>query len=497
MFEYEPTKPLPVKNAHIYLFLLLVIFTISCKGLFSQTPESFQKTKADKIDELVGLYAAYGGFNGTVLVAHEGNVIYKKGFGHANMEWEIPNQTNTKFQIASVTKQFTAMLIIQLVAEKKLDLQTPIATYLPDYPKTAGNQITIHQLLTHSAGIPNAKGKEKAFRPKDQVEQFANEPLEFTPGQRFSYSNSGYTLLGYLIETVTGKPYETVLKERICTPLGMENTGLYRHRPILKNMSSGYNKWYGDYFDVDHSDASSAYAAGGIYTTVEDLFIWNQALENTTLIPLKYMNLIFTKHIEDLDYNCHYGYGWELKQHNIGNTNKTIETIGHGGSIDGYRASLQRVPSNNSCIILLNNTSYAFLNAINKAILGILHDESYDFPKKPLAQFMVEVIKKEDLQKGIAFYKKHKDSADYYISEEELIVAGYRFLHAGNPKDAAEIFKLSIDVFPDRYNPYDSYAEALMALGQNEKAILFYKKSLQLNPNNHNAKNMLKKLEQQ
>ena len=453
----------------------------------------FSQTKIDKIDELISLYSDYEGFNGSVLVAHEGKIIYKKGFGFANMEWDIPNQVDTKFMIASVTKQFTAMLIMQLVAENKLDLHKPIITYLPEYPKKNGEKITIHQLLTHSSGIVDGRYDEKKFRPKEMVNQFAETPLEFKPGKRFSYSNSGYTLLGYIIETITEESYEDVLKDKIFTPLNMKNTGFYRHIPLIKSMSSGYNKSWGNYFNIDYSDESSAYAAGAIYSTVEDLFLWDQALYTETLLPKKYMNLIFTKHIP-ASFGGHYGYGWELTEKPIGNTSEMIETIGHSGTISGYCALFTRIPSSNSSIIFLNNTRRAFLNAMTTAITGILYNESYDFPLKPIAKFMTETIENEGIKKGILFYKEHKDLSEYYVSEQELIVEGYRLLHAGNAKDAAEVFKLSTEIFPNNDNPYDSYAEALMELGKNDEAIKNYNKSLLLNPGNDNAKKMLKKL---
>ncbi len=454
------------------------------------------QTKSDKINELISLYSDYEGFNGSVLVAHEEKVIYKKGFGLANMEWDIQNQTDTKFQIASITKQFTALLILQLVAENKLDLHKPISTYLPDYPKENGNQITIHHLLTHSSGLERdaSKDEKKYKKPKDMVNQFAESPLKFIPGERFEYSNSGYTLLGYIIETITEKSYEEVLKDRIFTPLNMKNSGFYKHRPLLKNMSSGYNKSWGNYFNIDYSDESSAYAAGGIYSTVEDLFLWDQAVNTETLLPKKYLDLLFTKHIIDSEEGGHYGYGWEFKEKSIGNTTSIIETVGHSGRISGYRALYTKIQSSNSAIILLNNTNRTFLNGITIAIIEILNDKSYDFPLKPLAMFMTKTIEKEGIEKGIQFYKEHKDLNDYYVSEQELIIEGYRLLHAGNTNDAAEVFKLSTEIFPNRDNPYDSYAEALMELGKNEEAIKNYKKSLLLNPENENAKKMLKKL---
>ena len=473
--------------------LICIINQVSCTQ-----PKKEQLSKSDKvskINEIVDLYADYEMFNGSVLVAEEGKVIFKKGLRFANMEWDIPNQTDTKFKIASLTKQFTAMLIMQLVAEEKLDLHKPISTYLVDYPKINGDQITIHHLLTHTAGLTrDGSDKEKHNKPKAMVNQFAGSPLQFIPGERFEYSNSGYTLLGYIIETITEKSYEDVLQEKIFEPLEMKNSGFFRHRPLIKNMASGYNKGFGEYFNTDNSDESSAYAAGAIYSSVEDMFLWNQALNTEILLPKKYMDLIFEKHIIDPSNSGHYGYGWEFINKPLGNTSEKVETVGHSGNIDGFRALYTRIPSSNASIILLNNTSRGFLNSMTTAITGILYNKPYDLPLKPLAKFMVETIEKEGVDKGIEFYGAHKDSPDYHASEQELIVAGYKYLHAENAIYAAKVFKLATKVFPDRDNPYDSYAEALMLLGKNDEAITNYKTSLELNPKNNNAIEMLAKL---
>lgn len=163
-------------------------------------------------------------FNGAILVVDQGEIIYKKGFRFANMEWNIPDTMDTKFQIALMPKAFTSMLIMQLVAENKLELNQPISTYLKEYPKEEGDQITIHHLLTHSSGQGQDRtNKEKHNRPEAMVHQFSSVPTEFTQGVRFKYSNSGYTILGYIIETVTEKTYEDVLQERIFDSLQMHN----------------------------------------------------------------------------------------------------------------------------------------------------------------------------------------------------------------------------------------------------------------------------------
>lgn len=475
------------------LFLLALVLNLSCTP--TQDPD-LVNPKAEKIDELLSLYAEYEMFSGAALIVYEGKIIYKNGFGLANREWDIPNTVDTKFRIASMTKSFTSMLVMQLVGENKLDLHKPISSYLPEYPKKQGDQITIHHLLTHSSGLgkEETEAGKKYNRPKDMVNQFANSPLEYTPGDRFDYSNSGYTLLGYILETITEKSYEELLQERIFDPLQMNNSGFYWHRPIIKNMASGYNKSYGEYLDTEETDKSTAYSAGAIYSTVGDMFLWDQALATDALLAKKYRDMFFEKHIVDPSYGGHYGYGWEFMDKRIGSTDDRLETLGHSGSINGFRSLYTKIPSSNSTILFFSNSSRAYLTSMTTAVTGILYDKEYDLPLIPLAKYMLKAIEKDGLKKGISFFKQRKDSVRYNVNEQDLIVAGYKFLQSDNAEFAAAVFKLCTEVFPDRDNPYDSYAEALMTLGKNDEAIVNFKKSLELNPNNNNAIEMLKKL---
>src|SRR3984893_19516327 len=206
--------------------------------------------KARKIDDLVALYHNYGQFNGAALVAENGKVIYKKGVGLANMEWNIPNEPDTKFRLGSITKQFTATLILQLVEQGKIKLDGNVSDYLPDYRKDTGAKMTIHHLLSHTSGVPNytaAPGFEEnvsrnPFKVDDFVKKYASGDLEFEPGAKFNYSNSGYFLLGAIIEKVAGKPYAQVLQEKITDPLGMKNTGYDHYSPIISKRATGYTK---------------------------------------------------------------------------------------------------------------------------------------------------------------------------------------------------------------------------------------------------------------
>lgn len=235
--------------------LSIALLTLTALNLFIFHHRSFAQTKVQKIEALLGQYHEYGQFNGVALVAENGKVIFKKGFGMANMEWDIPNMPDTKFRVGSITKQFTAMLVMQLVEQGKLKLDSKISDYLPDYPKSTGDRVTIHHLLTHVSGIPSYTGFPNFFRdlsrdpytPEAFVKTFADSALQFEPGAKFLYNNSGYFLLGAIIEKVAGKPYEQALAENILTPLNMKNTGYDHHGTILKKRAVGYEKRLGDY----------------------------------------------------------------------------------------------------------------------------------------------------------------------------------------------------------------------------------------------------------
>jgi CubicO group peptidase (beta-lactamase class C family) len=459
------------------------------------------QSQVEKLDQLLGLYHDYDEFNGSVLVAMDGEVIYKKGFGLANMEWQIPNAPDTRHRLGSVTKQFTAMLILQLAAEGKLDLQANVSTYLPDYPEENGKRITIHHLLTHTSGIPNytdlaeimQSESRNPFSPDEFTEKFSDLELEFTPGETFKYSNSGYFLLGVIVEKITGKTYEAVLQERIFDALDMHDSGYDRHQTVLPQRASGYEKSGRNYINAAYLDMSIPYAAGSLYSTVEDLYRWDRALYTHDLLPEKYMKLYFQPHVPAFG-SAHYAYGWIINEDPIGISDQKISAISHGGGINGFNTIISRAPSDQSLIVLLNNTGMAPLNDMVTAIRGILYDQPYDLPKKSLVPALLDVIEAQGLEKGLLHYESLVDDKDYVVNEAEMNQAGYGFMRDGKLDEAAAIFKLNMEAFPESYNVYDSYAEALMNMGEKEKAIKFYRKSVEMNPGNQNGIDMLQKL---
>jgi CubicO group peptidase (beta-lactamase class C family) len=467
--------------------------------LFGFIQLSSAQSNTDKLDELLGLYQEYGQFNGSVLIAKEGKVIYKKGFGMANMEWDIPNTPDTKFRLGSITKQFTAMLILQLVEQGKLELDKPISNYLPDYPKANGDRITLHHLLTHSSGIPNYTSfpgfrdmNRNPYTPADFVATFADSTLEFDPGAQFAYSNSGYFLLGHIIEKTTGKSYEQVLQAQILDPLSMKNTGYDHFGTILKNRAAGYEKTGDGYINAPYLDMSLPYAAGSLYSTVEDLYLWDQALYTSKILSLPNMKLMFKPQIEA--FGQHYAYGWGVGITKPEGMIDSMLTIGHGGGINGFNTLIGRMPNTKDLIVLLNNTGGTALNEISRSIMGILYNLPYDLPKRSLANNIVEAFMNEGVDAGLAKYENDKASGDYYLKENEMNAVGYKLLQAGKIKEAIAVFKLNVDNNINSSNAYDSLGEAYMLDQNKELAIKNYEKSIALNPSNLNGVDILKKL---
>lgn len=476
--------------------LLITIFV-----LISALNIVFGQTKSEKINELMTLFYEYGQFNGAVLVAEQGKVIYKKGFGFANMEWDIPNQADTKFRLASITKQFTSMMILQLVQQGKLKLDGKITEYIPDYPKKTGDNITIHHLLTHSSGIPDytvfqnyrSNISRNTSTPEAFVKLFADSALLFEPGTRFSYSNSGYFLLGVIIEKITGKPYEQVLQENILSPCNMNSTGYDHPRTILKKRASGYERNGVTYVNTPYLDMSVPYSAGALYSTVEDMYLWDQALNTDKLLSEKMRDLLFTPYFPASGFS--YGYGWNVGNAPVGRTSDSVMVIQHGGGINGFVTLISRIPSDKSLVVLLNNTGSARLDNISRAIRGILYDKPYDLPKKSIADTVWTTITEKGLTSGLELFNELKHSEIYEVREGEMNMMGYRLLGLNKVKDAIEVLKLNVDAFPKSSNAYDSLGEAYMISGDKELAIQNYKKSVELNPNNTNGIETLKKLQ--
>jgi CubicO group peptidase (beta-lactamase class C family) len=470
-----------------------ILFALFIFTLMTAT-NSFAQQNAQKIDALVKQYHDYGQFNGSILVAENGRVVYKKGFGMANMEWSIPNGTDTKFRIASVTKQFTAALVMQLVEEGKIKLDGKITDYLTDYRKDTGEKVTIHQLLNHTSGIPDYKNVTvNPYSPADFVKKFVSGDLEFEPGSRYKYNNGGYSILGAIVEKVTGKSYETNLRERILAPLGMTNSGYAHNSTLLEKQASSYEKTPAGYVNAPYIDMSIPYAAGSMYSTVEDLYKWDQSLYEDKILSAESKRLMFTPGLGN------YGYGIRITDQPLGKSDLKTKVIWHGGAgINGFGSLISRAVEKRQTVIILDNAGNVLnLPRITNSILGILNGQPYDAPKKSIAETLYKIAVEKGVASAVNEYRKLKaeNSPAYDFSEAELNKLGYQLLSMKRAKDAIEIFRLNVEMFPKSANAYDSLGETYLADNQKELALANYKKAVELDPTNANALLIVRRLE--
>jgi CubicO group peptidase (beta-lactamase class C family) len=458
----------------------------------------FAQDKATRIDEVMTKLVENKQFNGTVLVAEDGQIILKKGYGYANMDWKIPNTVDTKFRIGSITKQFVAMQIMQLVEEGKIELEAKLIDYIPEYRKDTGQKITIHHLLTHTSGIPSYTGlpsfwSDSTRNPYDvdyMIQEFHSGDLEFEPGTEYRYNNSGYFLLAVIIERITGKSFEENLQQRILDPVKMTNSGVDRNLEILDKRSYGYMNLLSGYANEPYFYMLNALGAGDMYSTVEDLFLWDRALHDDKILSEKSKSIMFTPFLNG------YAYGWGVYYQMLSESTDSLKVIAHSGGINGFNTRIHRLVNDNHVIILLNNTGSTNLGGMSETITNILYDRPYTIPKKALDRKIGETILASNVENAIKEYNVLKENYpdEYNFNEYSLNSLGYQLLGINRVQDAIEIFKLNVKEYPDAFNPYDSLGEGYMIAGEKEQAMKYYKKSLELNPDNTNAVTMIERI---
>ena len=332
-----------------------------------------------RADEYLSTLTKLERFSGSVLIARDGKVLLSKGYGMANLEHDVLNTPQTKFRTASLGKTFTSASVLMLQEQGKLKVEDPICKYVPDCP-SAWQPITIHHLLTHTSGIPDLTAvpnfRKTATLPSTVLEtiaRFKNKPLEFNPGERYSYSNSGYILLGYIIEIVSGKSYAAFLRETIFTPLLMTDTGYDNYDLVLRHRASGYARRDESLVNAPYIDMSIPFAAGGLYSTVENLYLWDQALYTQKLLSEKSLAGMFTP------LKGGYGYGWHIDRQFDRNS------VSHGGGINGFSTNLVRFPGDKICIIVLSNVEMTPVGPISRDLAAIVFGEKYQLPTMRVA----------------------------------------------------------------------------------------------------------------
>lgn len=359
----------------------LLTAALSCAVTLHAT---FIQAQTTSLETTIQEYVKAHNFDGTILIQKHGKRIYRKSFGIADRAFNIPVKNDTKFKIASITKAFTAVLILQFYEQGKLDLDQPIQTYLPDYSGEGATRVKIHNLLNHTSGMPNIdqgltnydesrrKGidhYQNVYTTDELIRKFCSGKLVHEPGKVFDYNNAEYMILGKIIEKLTGKPYDQVLKEQILEPLGMRDSSLLHQTDIVPRLAPTYFQREGAKTLENEMPTyiENWYAAGAMYSTAADLLKFANALFGAKLLKLETLNRMLTPGLNN------YGYGVWIAYWDLGN-GKKIRAVERPGGIIGANGVLFHILNKDTTIIILSNTNRTDLDDFPLQIAKVLSD---------------------------------------------------------------------------------------------------------------------------
>lgn len=468
--------------------LVLVSFSIIAKA----------QTKQSKLAAIMQSYHNYNMFDGAVLVAENGKVVYKGAFGMANREWDIPNATDTKFMIGSVSKPITAMLMLLQVQKGLIGLDKTIADYLPQFMGKPAAKVTIRQLLSHTSGMPNydiikdffPRISRQYFSREEYIKTYLDSALAFEPGTKYNYSSWGYFTLGYIMEKVTGKTYADLMKEEIFDKLSMNSSGSYSHTQVVAKRATGYDYAFGGYTSSDFRDQSNTMGTGDIYSTVGDLFKFHLAISNNALLNKQLTTEMLTPGIKPADY----GFGWFNKNFKYTPTDSIASNF-HLGITDGFISFLLRIPSTNSMVVILCNSSPTDFFGIVGNLVKVLYNKPVTV-KEPVHKAVEKTIAKDGATKAVEAYRKMKaDSSHYYIDWISMNFIAEQLLTLKRYEEARIISENNAAEFPDKDLVMVTMGNIYLALNRKADAIIYYKKALAIYPGYQEAKNRLKELE--
>lgn len=455
-----------LKSQHIkiltilFIFTLLIVISTSVKlNLFGANTSNneivsnsvkneinkiFYQEKVKKIDSLMKVKAKKNYFNGNVLVAYKGNCIYNESFGYADMLRRKKHEKDDVFQLASVSKQFTAMAIMILKEQNKLSYDDTVTKYIPEFPYP---RITIRMLLNHTSGLPNYmwldehKWKEKKAPVNEDVIKMMAEyklNLYFTPGRRWDYSNTGYVILASITERISGKSFADFMHDNVFDPLEMNNSFVYSSS--LSNAKGkrliGYYYRGRRYRTIPETVNDGVVGDKGVYSTTADLFKWDQALYNNILVSEKTINEATSTFKLRNKYEIPYGFGFRIRQRN----NKKV--VYHNGKWNGFRTSLLRYIDDKNTIIVLNNTSTSLNNSIIREIQNVLDDTL----STALTQNLITSILDDGIDEAVSYYYKKSLGQKQNLDVIKIAKASQILSDTNNPI-AAQKLKLFSELY--------------------------------------------------
>lgn len=499
----------------IILFLLVGVIT-NIKG-------ATQKNTTGLLDSLFQSLHQYGQINGTVLVAEKGNILYKQSFGYADYPGKKLNGDSSRFSTGSVAKIFTSIAILQLKDRGKLKLDDPLAKYLPwfRYP-----EITIRHLLSHTSGLPDYelygklvdKNPEKIFSNTDIPSSLKiwEKPLYFKPGEKWQYSNTNFSLLALLVEKLSGMTFQDYLDKKIFQPAKMADTYFLIDTMKVSDKNRVNNYQYPALFATEPQDVtgirklhwrlynlSGFIGQGNIITSARDLLNFDQALYGNKIINTATLEEAFTPTRLNNGENANadigigkasYGLGWFIFADTTAG-----KVVWHGGGVPGAVAIFLRNITQKQAVIVLDNAFSEGIYQSGVNALNILDHKPVIIRKKSLTQeYGSSLVKKGADLAFCRLFQLRSDSVHYYLDEDQMNLLGYQLLYEatfeGHNQLAMEVFKINTLLFPSSYNVYDSYGEGLLKNGYREEAIIMYRKALELNPENTESKEALKRI---
>jgi len=449
----------------------------------------FQVNRTEGINKLMETLYKRGQYNGSILVAVKGKIIYRNGFGESNFDTHEKFTPATISCLASVSKQFTAMTIMMLAEQGKLKYDDPVSIYIPEIA-TYANRVSIRHLLTHTSGIPDVGdlGIDHPGLTNKEVITTLTKQSSFASasGAKYQYSNTGYILLAIIVERITGKSFKEYLSEKILVPLKMSNTFLFDTSP---NKSRPVVMGYNQFGQKDNYAPNETVGDAGLYSTVDDLLKWDQALYSEKLVKRSSLDTAFTP-AKVIEGKTTYGFGW-----NITGTGED-KIVWHTGNTAGFRAYIERRLKDRITVIMLTNKGNSRRREISEAIANLLKGSPYQLPKLPISEKLYAEINKQGINYAVKIYDSLKAINDttYDFAESELNTLGYQLLSEKKKSDAVQIFRLNTISYPNSSNVFDSLGDAYVEIQNKDSAIKNYQKAFDLDHSNIQSLQKLNRL---
>lgn len=482
--------------------LITALLVLAC-SVASAAPAA--DSRAAALGQIAAQYHALGQLDGAVLVADQGKIIYQGAFGLANREWQNRNTNDTAFRVASLTKQFTATLILQLAEQGKLRLDDKIGQYVPELRAEIGTRVTLHQLLNHTSGIvdyanfPGFWARRLGEKvPKADFLAIMNNPLDFEPGSKGHYSSSNYTLLGWVIEKQTGKPYGQALDDMILRPAGMSNTAYDAPDRIIPRKAEGYTKVLGEYQPAAPLWIPNVGAGGGVVSTTGDFFKLDRALAGNKLLSAESKRHMFTAYMQDDVWgDLGYGYGWLIGKRTIAGKQRLVHE--HGGNANGFRVLVTRYPEDGKLVLIFlnegNGNKGKAIYQMRSDFSDALYGKKVAAPKPALHDLLAAEIGRSGVDATLARFDALVARTGEPINLDALNRIAYQYAEVGRAPVGIAILKHAVTLYPKDGNLHDSMGELYLIMGDKTTARIEYTRALELDPTNRNAVDVLKKLE--